>query len=128
MPVAYSHVVFTLPETLGPSALQTPTMDYDVLFQAVSETLLEVAANPTRRGTDRLFGRAAHLGPEPVATPASRLRGAGRRTFTDGAGLGSRPGRLFPPVRVLSRVFRGRAIRLIDGSLIAIIDGLGMAS
>jgi len=48
LPVPYFHVVFTLPETLGPLALQNKTVVYDVLFRAVGETLLEVAANPKR--------------------------------------------------------------------------------
>ena len=50
MPVAYSHVVFTLPETLGPSALQTPTMDYDVLFQAVERDTLGSGRQPDTSG------------------------------------------------------------------------------
>jgi hypothetical protein len=48
LPVPYFHVVFTLPETLGPLALQNKTVVYDALFRAVGETLLEVAANPRR--------------------------------------------------------------------------------
>jgi hypothetical protein len=50
LPVPYFHVVFTLPATLAPLALQNPAVVYDLLFKAASATLLEVAANPKRLG------------------------------------------------------------------------------
>ena len=40
LPVAYSHVVFTLPEQLAPLALRNQRLLYDLLFRAASETLL----------------------------------------------------------------------------------------
>ena len=39
LPVAYSHVVFTLPEQLAPLALRNQRLLYDLLFRAASETL-----------------------------------------------------------------------------------------
>ena len=54
LPVPYCHVVFTLPHELSPLALQNPKLIYDLLFRAVRETLLTIAADPTRLG--------AHLG------------------------------------------------------------------
>ena len=66
LPVPYFHVVFTLPETLGPLALQNKTVVYDVLFRAVGETLLEVAANPKRLGA-RIGFLAVLLGAGNVA-------------------------------------------------------------
>jgi hypothetical protein len=50
LPVAYSHVVFTLPKQLAPIALQNPALVYGLLFRAVSETLLTLAADPKRLG------------------------------------------------------------------------------
>ena len=50
LPVPYFHVVFTVPEVLGPLALQNKRVVYKVLFQAAAATLLEVAANPKRLG------------------------------------------------------------------------------
>ena len=42
LPVVYFHVVFTLPQQLGPLALQNPRIVYGILFRAVAETLLEL--------------------------------------------------------------------------------------
>jgi len=40
--VPYVHVVFTLPQPLSPLTLQNPRVLYNLLFQAVAETLLVV--------------------------------------------------------------------------------------
>ena len=41
----YHHVVFTLPHELAPLALQNPTVVYDLLFRAVSQSLRQMAAD-----------------------------------------------------------------------------------
>ena len=46
LPVPYCHVVFTVPELLAPLALQNQRLFYGLLFHAVSQTLLEIAADP----------------------------------------------------------------------------------
>ena len=46
LPVAYVHVVFTLPHQLAPLALQNKKVLYGLLFRASAETLLEVAGDP----------------------------------------------------------------------------------
>jgi len=50
LPVGYVHRVFTVPEPLARLALANKRVAYDLLFQATAETLLRVAANPTRLG------------------------------------------------------------------------------
>jgi len=50
LPVPYFHVVFTLPQQIGRLALQNPRQIYSILFRAVSETLLTIAADPKRLG------------------------------------------------------------------------------
>jgi len=50
LPVPYFHAVFTLPGELGPLVLQNQRIVYGILFHAVGETLLEVAANPKNLG------------------------------------------------------------------------------
>ena len=45
----YFHVVFTLPHELNPLALTTPKRFFDLLFEASSQTLLEVAADLRKR-------------------------------------------------------------------------------
>jgi Transposase zinc-binding domain len=48
--VPYCHAVFTLPGQLVPLALQNARLIYNLLFQAASEALLTIAADPKRMG------------------------------------------------------------------------------
>jgi hypothetical protein len=50
LPVPYAHVVFTVPEQLTPLALRNQRLFYCLLFRAASETLLEIAADPSHLG------------------------------------------------------------------------------
>ena len=50
LPVEYFHVVFTLPDVFNALALANKRVVYKVLFDAVGQTLLEVAANPKHLG------------------------------------------------------------------------------
>ena len=50
LPVEHFHVVFTLPAALHPLVLYHPRRLYDLLFQAASQTLLTLAADPKRLG------------------------------------------------------------------------------
>src|SRR5215469_2960336 len=46
LPVEYFHVVFTLPQSLAPLALQNQQVVYGLLFKAAAETLLQIGADP----------------------------------------------------------------------------------
>jgi predicted Zn-ribbon and HTH transcriptional regulator len=54
LPIAYFHVVFTLPHELNALCRYNARILYDLLFAASAATMLEVAANPARLG--------AHIG------------------------------------------------------------------
>jgi len=56
----YFHVVFTVPHELNPLALTTPRRFFDLLFEASSQTLLEVAADPKRLGAEIGFLSILH--------------------------------------------------------------------
>jgi len=56
----YFHVVFTLPHQLNLLALTTPKRFFDRLFQASSQTLLDVAADPRRLGAEIGFLSILH--------------------------------------------------------------------
>jgi Transposase zinc-binding domain len=60
LPVMYSHVIFTLPHELAPLALQNPRVVYGILFRAVAEALLEMAADPKRWGARLGFLAVLH--------------------------------------------------------------------
>ncbi len=56
----YFHVVFTVPHELNQLALTTPRRFFDLLFEASSQTLLEVAAEPKRLGAEIGFLSILH--------------------------------------------------------------------
>ncbi len=70
LPVPYFHVVFTLPQQIGRLALQNQRQIYTILFQAASETLLTIAADPRHLGASigflavlHTWGQNLHLNP-----------------------------------------------------------------
>lgn len=50
LPVPYFHVVFTLPDSINPIALQYPEKVYKILFDTVWETLTTFGNNPKHLG------------------------------------------------------------------------------
>ena len=60
LPVPYFHVVFTLPQKIGLLALQNGSEIYRILFRAVSETLLTIAADPKHLGAAIGFFAVLH--------------------------------------------------------------------
>src|SRR4029077_2071191 len=50
LPVAYYHVVFTLPAPIADIAYQNKAEIYAILFKATAETLLTIAADPKHLG------------------------------------------------------------------------------
>ena len=111
LPVPYFHVVFTLPGALAPIALQNPVVVYNLLFQSAAATLLEVAANPKRLGARLGFLSVLHTWGQNLMhhphlhciVPAGGFSPDGMHWVSGRAGF-------FLPVRVLSRVFRGKFI------------------
>ena len=107
--VPYFHVVFTLPRALDPIALANPREVYGLLMRAAAETLIEVAADSKHLGAEigvlavlHTWGQNLELHPHVhCVVPGGGLSPDGDRW------IGSRPD-FFLPVRVLSRVFRGK--------------------
>jgi predicted RNA-binding Zn-ribbon protein involved in translation (DUF1610 family) len=106
---SYFHVVFTVPHELNVLALDNPRVFYDLLFSASAQTLLKVARDPKHLGAEigvisilHTWGQNLLLHPHVhCAIPAGGLS-------PDHTGW-IRP--LYPfflPVKVLSRVFRGK--------------------
>ncbi len=128
LPVEYFHVVFTLPDTFNALALANKRLVYGVVFDAVGQTLLEVAANPKRLGARIGFMAILHTwGQNLCLHPHVHCIIPGGGLSPDGSRwISCRPG-FFLPVRVLSRVFRGKFIDLLkraraDGKLIGAAD------
>lgn len=107
--VPYYHIVFTLPEALGPLALQNKQTLYGLLFRAASETLSTIARDPKHLGAKIGFTALLHTWGQTLlhhphlhcVVPAGGLSPDGQRWV--GAGE-----QFLLPVRVLSRLFRGK--------------------
>lgn len=107
LPVPYYHVVFTLPAQLAPVALNNKRVVYDILFRAVSQTLLRIGADPKHLGAQLGFmavlhtwGQTLHHHPHVHGVvPGGGLSPDGKRWISCKEGF-------FLPVRVLSRLFR----------------------
>jgi hypothetical protein len=111
LPVPYFHVVFTLPAELGPLALQNKRVLYGLLFRAASETLQAVAADPQHLGARIGCLAVLHTwGQNLMHHPHLHCVIPGGGLSADGSRwVACRPN-FFLPVRVLSRVFRGKFI------------------
>jgi hypothetical protein len=119
LPVEYHHVVFTLPAELSELALANPTVVYNLLFAAASATLRAVAANPKRLGAQigvltvlHTWGQNLHHHPHLhcVCTGGGLSCNAKGAIDEQPRWVSCRPG-FFLPVRVLSRLFRGKFLR-----------------
>jgi hypothetical protein len=114
LPVEYAHVVFTLPAVLGPIALQNPREVYNILFRAAAETLQQIAADPKHLGAEIGFVAVLHTwGQNLEHHPHVHCVVPGGGLSPDGSHwIACEPG-FFLPVRVLSRVFRGKFLALL---------------
>lgn len=109
LPVEYFHVVFTLPQQIATLALQNAKRIYSILFRAVADTLLTIAADPKHLGAAigflavlHTWGQNLHLHPhihcvvpDGGISPDHSRWIACRKSF-------------LLPVKVLSRFFRKR--------------------
>lgn len=111
LPVGYYHLVFSVPHTLVPLIWQNKRVLFALLFEASASTLLEVAADPKHLGADIGFLSILHTWGQTLQ------RHPHIHCVVPGGGLSpdrtrwisSRP-QFFLPVRVLSRVFRGKFV------------------
>lgn len=109
LPSPYVHVVFTLPRELAPLALQNKRLIYNLLLHSSAETLLEIARDPRHLGAEIGFFSVLHTWDQRLQhhphvhcvlaagglAPDHSLWISSRRSF-------------FLPIKVLSRVFRGK--------------------
>jgi predicted Zn-ribbon and HTH transcriptional regulator len=106
---SYFHVVFTVPHELNGLALENPRLFYDLLFTAAAQTLLEIASDAKHLGAEigviailHTWGQNLLLHPHiHCVIPAGGLSLDHRRWVRPRYAF-------FLPVKVLSRVFRGK--------------------
>jgi hypothetical protein len=107
LPLAYYHVVFTVPAQIGDIAFHNKAVVYDILFKAASETLLTIAADPKHLGARIGLTAVLHTwGSALTHHPHVHCIVPGGGLSPDGETWVSCRPRFFLPVRVLSRLFR----------------------
>jgi hypothetical protein len=109
LPVPYFHLVFTLPDVLDPIALANLRLVYDLLLRCAAESVLELTADLKHLGVRPgllavlySWGQTLQLHPHVH----SIIPGGG--LSPDGADWISSRHDFLLPVRVLSKVFRGK--------------------
>ena len=120
LPVEYFHVVFTLPAPVAAIAKQNKAVVYGLLFEAASETLKTIAADPRHLGCEigmtmvlHTWGQTLTYHPHVhVIVPGGGLspdKGnapvAGGQPKAQAKWIACRPG-FFLPIKVLQRLYR----------------------
>ncbi len=109
LPVAYFHVVFTLPAEIAAIAFQNKAAVYTILFKAVAETLRTIAAGPKHLGAQIGLIAVLHSwGQTLTYHPHLHCIVPGGGVSPDGTRWISCRQGFFLPVRVLARLFRRR--------------------
>ncbi len=111
LPVCYFHLVFSVPHALVPLIWQNKKLLFSLLFETSAATLLEVAADPARLGAEIGFLSILHTWGQTLQRhPHIHCVVPGGGLSPDHGGWIRSPPNFFLPVRVLSRVFRGKFI------------------
>ena len=95
LPVAYFHVVFTLPAEIAAIAFQNKAAVYAILFKAAAETLRAIAAEPRHLGAEIGLVAVLHSwGQNSCLSSPPPLHRAGRRHLPRWKAVGRLPARL----------------------------------
>jgi hypothetical protein len=107
LPLAYFHVVFTLPSEIGDIAYQNKAVIYDLLFKASAETMLTIAADPKHLGARIGITSVLHTwGSAMTHHPHIHMIVPGGGLAEDRSRWISCKPNFLLPVRVLSKLFR----------------------
>ena len=111
LPTHYVHVVFTLPRELAALALQNKRLIYNLLFHSTAQTLLEIARDPRHLGAVIGFFSVLHTWNQRLQLHphVHCVLAAGGLAPDHSRWISSRRS-FFLPIKVLSRVFRGKFV------------------
>ena len=109
LPIGYFHPVFTLPEGLRPLALRNQAVVYSILFKAAPETLKGLTEDPKYLGAEVGFIAVLHTWTQTLMDhPHLHCIVTGGGLSPDGKRWIPCKGDFFLPLKVLSRLFRGK--------------------
>lgn len=109
--VGYFHIVFTLPSELSAIALRNQKVIYNVLFKAVSETLLELSKEPKYLGAQIGITALLHTwGQNLMFHPHIHCIVPSGGLSLDGSRWINSRNKFFIPVKILSKKFKGKFI------------------
>jgi hypothetical protein len=114
LPIAYFHIVYTLPAPIADIAYQNKAVIYDLLFKAAAETTITIAADPKHLGARIGLTAVLHTwGSAMTHHPHVHMIVPGGGLSQDRSRwLACRPA-FFLPVRVLSRLFRRLFLKML---------------
>lgn len=111
LPVDYYHLVFSVPHALVPLMWQNKKALFRLLFEASAETLLNVAVESKHLSAEIGFLSILHTWGQTLQRhPHIHCVVPGGGLSRDHKRWISTPPRFFLPVKVLSRVFRGKFV------------------
>jgi hypothetical protein len=117
LPIEYYHVVFSVPSELNPLFIMNPRVMYNLLFQAVSETLMDLGDNPKHLGARIGFMVILHTwGQNLMDHPHVHCVVTGGGLSPDGRRWVSSRKRFFIPVKVMSSLFSGKFLDYLKES------------
>ncbi len=109
LPVAYFHIVFTLPSQLAALGLRNRRLIYGTLFKAASSTLLSLGKDPKRLGALIGATMVLHTWTKDLRFhPHIHAIVTGGGLSLDGASWRSANDKYLFPVKVIGKLFRGK--------------------
>jgi Putative transposase/Transposase zinc-binding domain len=111
LPTHYFHVVFTIPQEIKGLALRNPVRIFELLFDAASETLLELGRDPERLGSLLGITAVLHTWTRKLTYhPHVHCIVTGGGLSPDGAAWVPARRRFLFPVKVMGALFRGKIL------------------
>lgn len=114
LPIPYFHTVFTLPHEVNPLFLADSKLMCTLLFQAASQTLSKLALDPKFLGAQIGVTMVLHTWGQNLSFhPHVHCIVPGGGLSPSGCSFVQSKKKFFIPVRVLSKVFRGKFLSLL---------------
>ena len=115
LPTHYFHVVLTLPSELAPLALRNKRVMYNLLFQAGSRAMMELAEGYDRLKAKVGFTAVLHTWSQDLLHhPHLHLVVTGGGLGEGGGGWITTPRNFLLPVKALSKILRGKFLEMLE--------------